>query len=395
MTAPNGGTSSGGPLSRWLARYHEALEQGETPPELRPEEMGVDEADLDRFRSFLHMLDRTLRPPDTSGPGRTIVDLSDGPTAASEEAALPQAIGRFQIEKKLGRGGFGIVFRAFDPGMGRWVALKIPRAEALLAPGVRRRFLGEAHVAAQLDHPNLVPVFEAGEAGTICYIASAYCEGPTLRRWIKAGNSPVEPRRAARLVLAMTRAVEHMHARGLLHCDLKPENILLDLPPDDEPDADPTPRITDFGLARLIDSPIGESTAAKAWGTPPYMAPEQIEQRREVVGPATDVYALGAILYELATGRPPHKAESPWELMRAVVADPPASPRSVNRSVPRDLGAIAMMCLEKRSRLRYPDAATLADDLECFLERRPTSARPLGPPAAWPAGPPATRPRRP
>jgi len=373
---PRGDGTGGGPLSRWLIRFDEALARGEAPPEPRPEEIDVDEADLVRFRAFLEMLDRTLRPPDATGLRGAIAERRD---ELAEEAAIPRAVGRFRIDKELGRGGFGIVFRAFDPDMGRWVALKVPKAEALLDPGIRRRFLGEAHAAAQLDHPNLVPVFEAGEAGSTCYIASAYCEGPTLRSWIEARDVPVEPRRAARLVLAMTRAVEHMHARGFLHCDLKPGNVLLDLPPEGESDADPTPRITDFGLARLADAPVGESTAAKAWGTPPYMAPEQIQQRREAVGAGADLYALGAILYELATGKPPHQADSTWKLMQAVVAEPPAPPRSLNRSIPRDLGAIATKCLEKRPGRRYPSAAALADDLECFLGRRPTGARPLGP----------------
>lgn len=379
------------PLSRWFARYDEALARGRTPPAPRPEDLGVDPSDLERFRAFLKRLGHTLGPPGAHAPATTIADGDEG-RADAEVADMPRAVGRFRIDKELGRGGFGIVFRAFDPGMGRWVALKVPKAEALLDPGIRRRFLGEAHAAAQLDHPNLVPVFEAGEVGATCYIASSYCEGPTLWSWIEAGNTPVEPRLAARLVLAMTRAVEHMHARGFLHCDLKPGNVLLDLPPEGEADADPIPRITDFGLARLADAPVGESTAARAWGTPPYMAPEQIQQRREAVGAGADLYALGAILYELATGKPPHKADSTWKLMQAVVAEPPAPPRSLNRSLPRDLGAIAMKCLEKRPGRRYPSAAALADDLECFLGRRPTKARPLGPLrrlGRWPARNPA------
>ncbi|WP_165245388.1 WD40 repeat domain-containing serine/threonine protein kinase [Paludisphaera soli] len=368
-----------GPLSEWLARYDEAMRKGETPPEPRPEAAGVGGDELDRFRSFLDLLDRTLRPrkgaPATAGES-TLGDTPDGGPAAA--SPVPRAIGRFRIEEELGRGGFGIVFRAFDPDMGRWVALKVPKADALLSPKARRRFLGEAHAAAQLDHPNLVPVYEAGEAGSVCYIASTYCEGPTLRAWINDGHAPAEPRRAARMVLAMAGAIEHMHARGLLHCDLKPGNVLLERPADPAGEADPKPRVTDFGLARLADAPVGESTAARPWGTPPYMAPEQIEQRRDAVGPPTDVYALGGILYELLTGRPPHQGKTTWDLMRAVVAEPPTPPRRHLRSIPRDLDAIAMKCLEKRPDRRYPTAAALADDLKRYLGRRPTKARPLG-----------------
>lgn len=358
----SGAASGGGlPLDEWLARYDDALLRGETPPDLAD----AQGPDADRLRDFLDMLDRTLRPRGSrsSGPDR------------EEAGPLFESVGRFLIEEELGRGGFGVVFRAIDPTIGRQVALKVPRVDVLADPDVRRRFLREAHAAAQLDHPNLVPVFEVGEAAGTCYIASAYCVGPTLRRWMEEGRAPAEPRAAARLALSLARAVEHMHARGLLHCDLKPGNVLLDLPPEG---GEPTPRVTDFGLARLADAPAGESTAARAWGTPPYMAPEQIEMRREAIGPPTDVYALGVILYELLIGRPPHRGETPWELMRGVVSVPPTPPRRLRRAIPRDLDAIAMRCLEKRPDRRYPDASALAEDLVRFLGRLPTVARPLG-----------------
>ncbi|WP_337173090.1 serine/threonine-protein kinase [Paludisphaera sp.] len=358
-------------LAEWLDRYDEALLRGETPPD--PAEVGG--ADAEGLRNLLDMLDRTLRPTG-SAPGT----LTHASGSGGEGSASPprEAIGRFIIEEELGRGGYGIVYRAFDSTIGRRVAVKVPRADALSDPDVRRRFLREAHAAARLDHPNLVPVFEVGEAGGVCYIASAYCEGPTLRRWINEGRAPADPRAAARLALALARAIEHMHARGVLHCDLKPENVMIDPAGPGEPDGDPTPRVTDFGLARLADAPVGESTAARACGTPPYMAPEQIEMRRESIGPATDVYALGAILYELLTGRKPHRGKLTWELMRAVVAAPPAPPRSLRRAIPRDLDAVAMRCLEKRPDRRYTDAGALADDLARYLDRLPTRARPLG-----------------
>ncbi len=354
-------------LDEWLTRYDDALLRGETPPRLED----VADADAARLREFLDMLDQTLRQ-------REPTTIPSDFTVVGERTF--ETIGRFRIEEELGRGGFGVVFRAFDPMIGRTVALKVPRSDAVSDPDVRRRFLREAHAAAQLDHSNLVPLFEAGETEGVCYIASAYCEGPTLRRWIDDRRASAEPRAVARLVLGLARAVAHMHARGILHCDLKPGNILIEPPPSDDPKREPTPRVTDFGLARLIGAPIGDSTAARAWGTPPYMAPEQIEMRGEAIGPAADVYALGAVLYELLVGRPPHQGETTWEVMRSVVADPPTPPRSIRRSIPRDLCAIATRCLEKRPERRYRDAAALVDDLDRFLHHLPTLARPLGRP---------------
>ncbi|MDX2038147.1 MAG: protein kinase [Isosphaeraceae bacterium] len=326
--------------------------------------------DFERHRAIVELLDRSLRP--IAFPSEPVA-----PDASSAGGGALGKVGRFRLERELGRGGFGIVFLAYDPEMGRRVALKIPRADAMPAPDTRRRFLKEARAAARLDHPNLVPVFEAGEAGPFCYIASAYCEGPTLRNRLDASTTPFDPRSAARLALTLARAIEHMHVRGLLHCDLKPANVILE-PAAPGVENEAVPRITDFGLARLFDVPIVESTAIRPWGSPPYMAPEQIEQRRDAIGPPTDVYAIGAILCELLTGRPPHSGETVWELVRAVVAQPPLSPRREVPGVPADLDAIALKCLEKRPDRRYASASDLADDLERFLERRPTRARPLG-----------------
>ena len=374
----------GGPLDDWLTRYDDALLRGESPPEPPGPEAGLAADELERLRSLLERLDDACRPG--GGPVPTeaeTLDMPAPPTAVAADPPFGGAIGRFRIERELGQGGFGVVFLAHDPEMARRVALKLPKAGALLTADLRRRFLGEARAAARLDHPNLVPVFEAGEAAGVCYIAAAYCEGPTLRRWLDEGNAPTDPRRAARLAMVLARAIEHMHVRGLLHCDLKPSNVLLARPADGDDGgaggADPVPRVTDFGLARLTEAVAIDSTAMRPWGTPPYMAPEQIRQDRAAIGPATDVYALGAILCELLTGRPPHEGGSVWDLLRAVVVEPPTSPRQVRPAVPRDLDAITLRCLEKRPDRRYRDAAALAADLERFLDRRPTVARPLGP----------------
>ena len=196
----------------------------------------------------------------------------------SESERVHTNFGRFRIVKELGRGGFGVVFLAIDADLNRPVALKLPLAEALLDADVRLRFLREAKASAVLDHPNLVPLYEAGEIDSICYLASAYCEGPTLGAWLQQ-QSAVPPDLAARLVADMASAVQHSHERGVLHRDLKPSNIMIEQGGSGEQQLQP--RITDFGLARLMDQPGEEATASfAAMGSAPYMAPEQAEGKK-------------------------------------------------------------------------------------------------------------------
>jgi WD40 repeat protein len=289
-------------------------------------------------------------------------------------------LGRFQLRRELGQGAFGIVWLAHDPQLRRDVALKVPRLEALVSPAARERFLREARAAAGLDHPNVVPVFEAGEIGSVCYIASAYCPGSTLAHWLKQRSDPVPALEAALLVATLAEAVEHAHRRGVIHRDLKPANILL------EPLAEGTgtglgyvPRITDFGLAKLQEEGEGGQTQSGAIvGTPAYMAPEQaIGQSREV-GPAADVYALGAILYELLTGRPPFLAETVLDILVQVRAGDPVSPGQLRGKLPRDLETICLKCLHKEAGKRYSSAQALAEDLRRFLGGEPIQARPVG-----------------
>jgi WD40 repeat protein len=274
--------------------------------------------------------------------------------------AAPETFGRFRIIRERGRGGHGVVFLAVDPRLGRRVALKVPRPEALASADLRRRFLREGRAAAALDHPGIVPVFELGEVGAVAYLASGYCEGPDLARWLAERPGPLAPHTAARVAGRLAEAVGHAHGRGVLHRDLKPSNILL------EPAADgavPEPRITDFGLAKLLEEDDETRTGA-ALGTPRYMAPEQGPGRRDPIGPPANVYALGAILLELLTGAPPAVDRS----------GPVAAP-----AIPRDLGAIVARCLEPDPRDRYPDATALADDLRRYRDGEPTRARPIGP----------------
>jgi tRNA A-37 threonylcarbamoyl transferase component Bud32 len=287
--------------------------------------------------------------------------------------------GRFHIRRELGRGGFGIVFLADDPRLRRPVALKVPRPDALVNRELRERFLREARATAQLDHPHLVPVYEAGEVGAVCYIASAYCPGTNMAAWLKEQSRPVPIRAAAALVRSVAGAVHHAHQHGILHRDLKPANILLVPRVGDEPAVDDlgfVPRLTDFGLAKLLEAESEQTASGIILGTPPYIAPEQAQGWLEGVGAATDVYALGVILYELLTRQLPCQGPSLLLTLEQVRSGQPVSPRQLRSEVPRDLETICLKCLEKEPRHRYASAQDLEEDLGRFLDGRPIQARP-------------------
>jgi len=334
------------------------------------------------------------------------------PTGATPVPAgeLPfQQLGRFQIRRLLGQGAFGMVLLASDPQLGRAVALKVPRPEALLTGELRERFVREARAAAGLDHPNLVPVYEAGTVGSLCYIASAYCPGVTLAEWLKERSELAPERLAATLVATLADAVGHAHARGVIHRDLKPSNVLLQGPGRDAADPHATvqdasgvrssaaaeeelvPRITDFGLAKLTadaPAPPGEAVGAETrsgavLGTPNYMAPEQAQGKNKEVGPAADVYALGAILYELLTGRPPFRGESLLDTLEQVRSRDPLPLRRLRPKLARDLETICLKCLQKEPHKRYASASALADDLRRYLAGESIRARSIG---AWERG---------
>ena len=291
----------------------------------------------------------------------------------------PVRVGRFQVERELGRGGFGVVYLAFDPTLKRQVALKVPRLETLATPELRQRFLREAELTAGLDHPNIVPVYEAGQAGAVGYITSAFCAGPDLGRWLVEHPQSLSPSAAATLVRTLADALEYCHQRGILHRDLKPSNILL-VPRADDPESVQglpfIPRLTDFGLAKLMEASLSETQSSVILGTPLYMAPEQAEGRPQHVGPATDVYALGAILYELLTQRPPFTGASLLQVLGRVRTEGPVAPRKLQPTVPRDLETICLKCLAKEPAQRYPSASALADDLRRFEGGEPIQARP-------------------
>jgi WD40 repeat protein len=303
-------------------------------------------------------------------------------------------VGRFELRRQLGKGGCGIVFLAFDPKLEREVALKIPRPEMLLSQDARRRLVREALAAAEFDHPNLVPVYETGEIGPICFIATAFCPGLTLGEWLERQAFPVPVRQAARLVATVAEAVQHAHDRGVLHRDLKPNNVILQATKEDPNETEPPPgschlrgdciipRVVDFGLAKLLErGGPSETNTRQILGTPKYMAPEQAQARREDIGPAADVYALGVILYEMLTGRAPYEGETDVEVLRQAIDGNFTQPRRLRPDVPRDLEAICVKAMDRVPGLRYRTAIDLADDLRRFLDGKPTLARPL----KWPA----------
>jgi WD40 repeat protein len=360
---------------------------GDLPPPTEPDSLSSSKFSTPlAARESLLSLERTW-PRGGSHP-ESAAGMGAEPAPGSE-LRPPTEFGRFRIVRELGRGGFGVVLLAIDPDLSRPVALKLPRAEWLLEDQGRKRFVREAKAVAGLDHPNIAPLYEAGEVHGVCYMASAYCDGPDLARWLREQGGRLDPRMAARIVAELADAIQHAHERGILHRDLKPSNVLLQRRPvetgemrTDRPSADEgrwgfSPRIVDFGLARLIDRPAEESTESfGALGSAPYMAPEQAEGKK--VGPAADIYGLGAVLYALLCGRPPHRGRSDVDTLRRVVADEVVRPRRRRRDVPRDLEAICLRCLEKDPARRYANAGAVRDDLRRFLAGQPTRARTAG-----------------
>lgn len=278
---------------------------------------------------------------------------------------LPAAFGDYELLEEIGRGGMGVVYRARQLSLGRIVAVKMLLRRDLATAADLARFRAEAEAAARLDHPNIVPLFEVGECDGHPFFSMRFIQGTTLAKRLAAGSLP--PRDAAELLATVAAAVDAAHARGVLHRDLKPSNILID--------EAGVPHVSDFGLAKRIEADQTVTHTGAILGTPCYMSPEQAAGSRGDVGPASDVWSLGAILYLTLTGRPPFQASNPMDTLLAVLESDPPLPRSIAAGVDRDLEMIALKSLQKPADLRYASAAALAADLRAFLAGEPVMAR--------------------
>jgi len=301
-------------------------------------------------------------------PGETLAgDFADATTASAE---VPREFGAYELLEEIGRGGMGVVYKARQKCLDRTVAVKMILAGHLASPEHVRRFRAEAKVAAALRHPHIVDVHEVGELHGRHYFVMEYVDGTSLAERIASGEMEIEP--AVRLMAQVARAVGELHRLGIVHRDLKPSNILLD--------AESRPYVTDFGLAKMfVPGSDVQTTTGAILGTATYMAPEQAAGHSAEATPASDVYSLGAILYEMLTGRPPFHADSPLDTLMQVLTREPTLPRRLNRRIPRPLELIALRCLSKSPADRYDSAEALADDLERFLKGETLAARPPGP----------------
>ena len=302
---------------------------------------------------------------------------------ASTSVAATVAPAGYELLHEIGRGGIGVVYKARQLSLNRTVALKVLLAGDHAGAEDRSRFRAEAEAAARLQHPAIVQIYEVGESQQRPFLALEFVEGPSLARQVQGRPQP--PIVAAELVERLARAVAFAHAHGVVHRDLKPSNVLLQPiarqqsgPDGSKTLADFHPKITDFGLAKLLDQPDRTETG-RILGTPGYMAPEQARGQSKSVGPAADIYALGAILYELLTGRPPFQGVTPVDTVIQVLHHEPVPPRRLQPKLPRDLETICLKCLHKNPAARYPSAAALAEDLRRFLDGRPVLARRIGP----------------
>jgi tetratricopeptide (TPR) repeat protein/tRNA A-37 threonylcarbamoyl transferase component Bud32 len=285
----------------------------------------------------------------------------------------------------LGRGAHGNVYQANDTMLGREVAIKVPRAESLASPELQHRFLREAQAVAALSHPNLVTVYEAGAWGPIHYITSCLCTGPNLSQWIAQQAEPIAVHVAVRLTKTLADAVAYVHSQGILHRDLKPSNVLLEpiagttSQPQSPDSLGFTPKLTDFGLAKYLSSDSDTTATGDIVGTPAYMAPEQASGRVHEIGPAADIYALGAILYHLLTGHAPFQGATKLDTLRQVNEGAIVPPRRLRLDLPRDLEAICLKCVEHEPNRRYASSDELAADLQRFVDHVPVLARRAGP----------------
>jgi eukaryotic-like serine/threonine-protein kinase len=349
-----------------LDAYLEALQAGKPPDRAKilaahPEMAGM----LDCMEGLEELApEKTLGP--VGGDPHATIDAR-GQSPGDVPMAGQVDFGKYEIVGEIGRGGMGVIYKARQKDLDRPVAIKMILSSQLASPQQVERFTAESRAMARLHHPNIVRIHETGAVNGQHFFVMEFITGPSLAEELRKGR--IGPERAAQLVALVARAVQHLHEQGIVHRDLKPSNVLLD--------EKGQPYVTDFGLVKMLGS-SNQTTTGAILGTPAYMAPEQATGRPDQVGPHSDVYSLGAILYELVTGRPPFQSETALDTLVQVIESEPTRPRILNPILSRHLENICMRCLEKDPTERYTSAGAVADDLERFLKGELVEARPGG-----------------
>ncbi len=339
-----------------LEEYLNRLQAGEHP----------DREELLRKHPNLASALKCLVALDALAPDPRDADGSEAPCGSPVFSRLPRDFAGFELEKEIGRGGMGVVYRARQKDLDRTVAVKMILDSYLASEEHIRRFHEEAKAAARVQHSNIVHIHEVGQWNDQHYFVMEYIDGASLAQ--KVAQGPIDPEQAAVLVQRVARAVDHLHRQGIIHRDLKPSNILID--------EDGEPHVTDFGLAKIFQSEGQATATGLIVGTPSYMAPEQAAGNSSLLGPKSDIYSLGAILFELLTGRPPFQEERPLDTIMKVLSGEPPLPRSLNRKVPRGLELVCLKCLARNPDARYETAAALADELGRYLKGEALEVRP-------------------